>query len=383
MDKTFLEFFAGIGLVRLGLAQRGWRAVWANDIDAKKRLMHQTHFGADETHYHLGDVHEVSAAALPEALLATASFPCTDLSLAGARKGLHGQQSGAFFGFIRVLEQLGERRPPVVMIENVTGFLTSHHGKDFQQAMLALNELGYAVDPLLLDAKWFTPQSRPRLFVVGSRLHDQSDDAAWRLFAPTRLRPTPIVEFVTSHPQIRWSLRDLPEPPMESRDRLADILEDLPDDAPQWWSEKRATYLYDQMSKRHRATADQWIEQAAWSYGTVFRRVRRQDDGAKRSMAELRCDGLAGCLRTPKGGSARQILFKAGFGRYAVRLLTAMECARLMGADEFRIEASLNQALFGFGDAVCATAVAWIAQYYLNPLIESASAPAASTGASV
>ena len=83
-------------------------------------------------------------------------------------------------------------------------------------------------------------------------------------------------------------------------------------------------------------------------------------------MAELRTDGIAGCLRTPRGGSGRQILFKAGHGKYFVRLLTARECARLMGADDFIIDVPLNQALFGFGDAVCVPAIRWIAKNYLN-----------------
>ena len=87
-------------------------------------------------------------------------------------------------------------------------------------------------------------------------------------------------------------------------------------------------------------------------------------------MAELRTDGLAGCLRTPRGGSGRQILFKAGSGRYFIRLITPREAARLMGTDDFKITAPLNQALFGFGDAVCVPVVAWIAEYYLNPVFE-------------
>ena len=86
-------------------------------------------------------------------------------------------------------------------------------------------------------------------------------------------------------------------------------------------------------------------------------------------MAELRTDGIAGCLRTPRGGSARQILIKAGRGKTMVRLLTPRECARLMGADEFAIDAPLNQALFGFGDAVCVPVISWIARNYLNPLV--------------
>ena len=86
-------------------------------------------------------------------------------------------------------------------------------------------------------------------------------------------------------------------------------------------------------------------------------------------MAELRVDGIAGCLRTPRGGSGRQILVKAGFGEFHARLLTPRECARLMGAGDFKISGSLNQALFGFGDAVCVPVIEWIAKHYLNRCI--------------
>ena len=110
------------------------------------------------------------------------------------------------------------------------------------------------------------------------------------------------------------------------------------------------------------------IDGDSWSYGTVFRRVRTRN-GEKRSMAELRTDGVAGCLRTPRGGSGRQILFKAGHGTYHARLLTPRECARLMGAGDYKITVPLNQALFGFGDAVCVPVIEWIAQHYLNPMI--------------
>lgn len=368
-DRTFLEFFAGIGLVRMGLEAKGWRPVWANDIDPQKRGMYDTHFGDANTHFELGDIHDLDADAVPDAHLASASFPCTDLSLAGGRRGLRGEQSSAFFGFLRVLRDMGDRKPSLVLIENVFGFLNSRGGADFREAMLRLNELGYDVDPFVLDAKWFVPQSRPRLFVVGSTISPSGSDN-WALVAsPSRIRPAIITEFIASHPDIRWSARELADPPRNSSKSLEDILEDLPDSAPEWWSRERSDYLYNQMSPRHKAIADAWIAQEKWSYGTVFRRVRTQPDGHKRSMAELRCDGLAGCLRTPKGGSGRQILFKAGYGRYSARLVTPRECAHLMGAADFRMNTPVNQALFGFGDAVCVPAVSWIAENYLNPLL--------------
>ncbi|MGH2503210.1 MAG: hypothetical protein ACRDID_11925, partial [Ktedonobacterales bacterium] len=179
----------------------------------------------------------------------------------------------------------------------------------------------------------------------------------------SELRSQPLIDAIAANSALRWRVRRLPAPPRHDG-RLEEILDDLPDDAPEWWSEQRASYLLSQMSARHRAQADAMIVGEQWRCGAVFRRMRRG-----RSMAELRVDGLAGCLRTPRGGSGRQILFKAGFGRYQVRLLTPREASRLMGAGEFRISGSLNDALFGFGDAVCADAIDWIATYYLDPLI--------------
>lgn len=364
IQKTVAEFFAGIGLMRLGLERAGWRVAFANDIDEDKWRMYRDHFG-DDGSFLLGDVHDLSPSRVPEVSLATASFPCNDLSLAGARKGLAGRQSSAFWGFVKVLSGLGRRRPALVLLENVTGFLTSHGGRDFRDALLALNSLGYSVDAFIVDAARFVPQSRQRLFVVGVQEPSQHLLNETPGFYESEIRPPALAEFILCNPDIGWSLRDLPPLPMRS-ERLEDIVEDLPPDSPHWWSRERAEYLLSQMSPKHRAEADAMIRSPAVSFGTVFRRVRNG-----RSMAELRTDGIAGCLRTPRGGSGRQILFVAGKGRFAVRLLTPRECARLMGAGDFSIKAPLNKALFGFGDAVCVPVIEWIGRNYLNPVFEA------------
>jgi DNA (cytosine-5)-methyltransferase 1 len=361
-EKTVAEFFAGIGLMRLGLEQAGWDVVWANDIDKDKMRMYRGHFTDDVAHFHLGDVHELTSYEIPSVALATASFPCNDLSLAGARRGLAGQHSGAFWGFVNALKEMRDRRPPIVMLENVAGFLTSHDGNDFRDACLALNELGYAVDAFIIDASLFVPQSRQRLFLIGKRRKRNNDRISETpLFYQSQCRPHALADFIFWNPDIRWSLRSLP-PIVAAKTTLRDILECLPANSVYWWSEERAEYLLNQMSEKHRSIADKMIAGKELSYGTVFRRVRHG-----KSMAELRTDGIAGCLRTPRGGSGRQILFVAGKGRYAVRLLTPVECARLMGAGNFKITVPLNQALFGFGDAVCVPVIKWIAENYLTP----------------
>ncbi|HEY7094219.1 MAG TPA: DNA mismatch endonuclease Vsr [Ktedonobacterales bacterium] len=364
-QRTVAEFFAGIGLMRLGLERQGWRVTFANDIDTRKEAMYAAHFQDTQPHFVLGDVHTLAAKDIPDVTLATASFPCTDLSLAGARGGIHVRESSAFWGFTHALEELGERRPPLVLLENVTGFLTSHRGADFRLAMQELNRLGYSVDAFILDAARFVPQSRQRLFVIGVQdaLYEEGT-APLPVPLVSDVRPRALAEYMLAHQDaIRWCVRPLPPMPTSS-ETLADILEDLPPDHPMWWSAERAMYLLNQMSPAHRAVADQMIAGEDWSYGTVFRRMR-----AGRSMAELRTDGVAGCLRTPKGGSAKQILFKAGRGEYHARLMTPHEAARLMGAGDYMISTSLDSAYFGFGDAVCVPVIEWIATHYLNPLV--------------
>jgi len=359
-SRTVTELFAGIGLVRLALEQHNWRVVFANDNDIQKYEMYQDNFGGD--HIDQRDIRLISGQEVPTSALFTASFPCNDLSIAGARSGLGGHHSSMFWELIRILNEMESRRPPIVFLENVFGFLTSHSGKDFETALHALSELGYSCDAFVLDASRFVPQSRVRLFVIAKQEPPSPDSTVHLL--PSTLRPRQLVTFIKEHPEIRWNLRRLPQPP-DRKPKLIDILEKLPEDAPHWWSNARSEYFMNQLSERHLTVATSMISGTKYRYATAFRRIRH-----KRSMAELRSDGIAGCLRTPRGGSGRQILFKAGKGKFSVRLLTARECARLQGVpdEKYKITAPLNKALFGFGDAVCVPVIEWIAQHYLTPL---------------
>jgi len=123
------EFFAGIGLVRLALEGQGWDVVFANDIDPDKAAMYR-HNWPDDDHLVLGDIHNLDPSQIPDCDLFTASFPCNDLSIAGRWEGLNGKESSAFWGFIRILRELGDRRPPLVMHENMVGGLAAITSRD-------------------------------------------------------------------------------------------------------------------------------------------------------------------------------------------------------------------------------------------------------------
>jgi len=362
------EFFAGIGLVRLAFEQHACDVVFANDIDPQKLEIYKENFG--DLDFALGDIHKLNADDIPAADVYTASFPCNDLSIAGAMAGLDGKESSAFWGLISILKSKRNqgKQPKIVLLENVPGFLMSNSGKDLETALVALNDLGYAVDLMIIDAARFVPQSRARLFVVAQLGVPGADPFG---VEPSSARTKPLVDFMLARwKNIRWAVRDLPTVP-HHEPVLPSIIENLPADDAAWWNDERTAYFMNQLSDRHARVAKGMIAGSRYSYATAFRRVRNG-----RSMAELRTDGIAGCLRTPRGGSGRQILFKAGRGIRKVRLLTARECARLQGVpDTYRVTVPLNQALFGFGDAVCVPVVAWLVENYIRPVLESETAP--------
>jgi len=379
-DKTFCEFFAGIGLVRLGLTQHNWKCIYANDISEKKREIYTLNFAGAED-FHLGDVWDSDAVlsrVTSKPFLATASFPCIDLSLAGHGRGFEGEHSSAFFGFSKVVEEMRANRPSVILLENVTGFLTSKEGSDFESAVRCLAELGYWMDVFVLDAKYFVPQSRPRVFVIGVHESYVTQSAEIDLLTHASInrwtrkvksgsksiRPLSLIRLVQSiNLPTGWIAFNVPEPEV-NRSPLSSLI-DL-DEHQEWWDEPAVTKHHHSMSSRHREVIDRMIANEESFVGTIYRRKR---EGTTR--AEVRFDGVAGCLRTPKGGSARQIVIHIHDGNLRMRWMSAREYARLQGAGEFHLVENNIQNLYGFGDAVCVPAVQWIDRWILTPLFEN------------
>ena len=175
---SFYEFFAGGGMARAGLGP-GWTCLFANDVDGRKGLTYQDNWGTGGE-LHIGDVGRLTTSQLPgQADLIWGSFPCQDLSLAGVGAGLNGERSGTFYPFWRVVKALiaEGRGPRIVALENVCGTLTSREGRDFEAICNAFAGAGYRYGALVINARLFVPQSRPRLFVIGVSADVQVDPA--------------------------------------------------------------------------------------------------------------------------------------------------------------------------------------------------------------
>ena len=374
----FYEFFAGAGMAREGLGA-GWRPLFANDIDPVKAAAYA--LNADAAHLRLGDVWSLTPADVPgRADLAWASSPCQDLSLAGRRGGLGAGRSGAFWGFHRLMEALSnqERAPRVLVLENVCGLLSSRGGDDFAALCAALASLGHRFGALEIDAAAWTPQSRPRLFVVAVR--GRADPALTQPGPAAPFHSRRLVEAVAALPEplrrsaLWWRL---PAPPTRNA-ALADVLEGDPRVA--WHTPTQTARLLSLLSPLHaeRLRAGAGVGTGAGRrVGALYRRTR-VEHGRKVQRAEVRLDGLAGCLRTPAGGSSRQFVVVGDGADVRTRPLTAREAARLMGLpDDFRLPASTTAALKVAGDGVSVPAVRWLAAHLLEPLLDRRAAVAA------
>lgn len=371
---TFYEFFAGGGMARAGLGT-GWHCAFSNDFDFKKGVAYQSNWDKDgQTVLKVGDIRKVETTELPGiADLAWASFPCQDLSLAGGGAGLRGERSGTFYPFWEIVKLLiaEDRAPRVVALENVTGTLTSHGGKDFEAICQTFANNGYRYGALVIDAALFVPHSRPRLFVVGVRDDVDFDEA---MVSPGPIEPFHTKGLQAAYDRVnddakgKWLWWNMPTPPHRNT-VFADLIEDKPDSV-QWHSAAETTKLLGQMSPINLAKVEAAKRAGRRMVGAIYKRTR-VEDGVKHQRAEVRFDDLAGCLRTPAGGSSRQVIMVVDGNRIRSRLISSRETARLMGLDEeYVLPKNYNEAYHLTGDGVAVPVVRHLAQHVIEPLLK-------------
>jgi DNA (cytosine-5)-methyltransferase 1 len=371
----FYEFFAGGGMARAGLGD-GWTCLFANDFDHKKSRVYRQNWGDAELK--TADVGSLETSDLPGQPDAVwASFPCQDLSLAGGGAGLKGDRSGTFWPFWRLMKSLiaEDRAPQIIVLENVCGTLTSHSGKDFAAICGAFEQADYRCGAVVIDAALFTPQSRPRLFVIGirgdveipQRLTSNEPVSPWHT---TTLRTA--YDRLPAKARANWIWWNFPEPPAR-RSRFADLIEDEPTSV-DWHTAEETRQLLSMMSDINRAKLEKAKRAGKRMVGTVYKRTRQDEDGYKVQRAEIRFDDVAGCLRTPAGGSSRQLIVVVDGRSVKSRLISSRETARLMGLpDSYELPDNYNEAYHLTGDGVVVPVVRHIARALLEPILASTS----------
>lgn len=362
---TYYEFFAGGGMARMGLGHQ-WQCLFANDIDEKKGKAYAINWGDDELL--IRDVQQVDKTELPgQALLAWASFPCQDLSVAGNGAGLAGERSGTFWGFWKLMQSLSRetRAPEIIVLENVAGAITSEGGRDFISILQALADGGYDFGPLVIDAALFLPQSRPRLFIVavrsdGALLPGSTASCPQKPFHTEALEE--VFDQAPAAIRKRWHWWKLPLPPQRTS-VLADLIEPKPVGV-EWHTPSETKKLLAMMSPVNLRKIEAAQQTGQLAVGALYRRTR---NGEQR--AEVRFDDTAGCLRTPGGGSSRQSVLIVEGQSVRSRLITPREAARLMGLpDKYRLPSSYNDAYHLLGDGLVVPVVSHLAEHLLTPL---------------
>lgn len=366
----FYEFFAGGGMARAGFGS-GWECLFANDFDAKKAASYTANWGADELH--VGDVGMLTSEMLRgSADAAWASFPCQDLSLAGAGAGLRGERSGTFWPFWRLMQSIGKegRAPRLVVLENVCGALTSHHGRDFAAIGDALAGEGYKFGAIVVDAVSFVPQSRPRLFFIGvknveipAELLGQGPSELWH--PPALVAAYDKLSVKTADCWLWWNL----PAPKKRTTTFADIIENEPTGV-DWHTAEQTAKLLGMMSPVNLAKVEAAKKAKRRMIGGVYRRTRFDEAGHKVQRAEVRFDDIAGCLRTPTGGSSRQSVLIVEGQKIRSRLLSPREAVRLMGLpDTYKLPKNYNEAYHLAGDGVVVPVVRFLVDGLLEPIL--------------
>lgn len=374
---NFYEFFAGGGMARAGLGA-GWTCLFANDFDHKKGLSYQANWGTGGE-LHICDVKHVSAEDIPgEADLVWGSFPCQDLSLAGVGAGLKGERSGTFYPFWDIIRGLRAdgRAPKLIALENVCGTLTSRGGKDFEAICQTFSDTGYRFGALVINAVSFLPQSRPRLFMVGVDVGLEIDPALFALgpVEPFHTRGLKIaVDRLTPGLRKEWLWWYIPVP-RRCVSTFASIIEENPISV-SWHPPEETRRILSLMSSINLAKVNAAKRAGRRMVGGVYRRTRRDENGAKTQRAEVRFDDVAGCLRTPSGGSSRQTILVIDGEHVRSRLISARETARLMGlGDDYVLPSNYNQAYHLTGDGVAVPVVRHLAHHLFEPLLGLAKA---------
>lgn len=294
----FIDLFAGIGGIRLAYQNLGGKCVFTSEWNDQAKKTYEANFGEVP----FGDITRINEKEIPDHDILLAGFPCQPFSIAGVSKKnalgkAHGfldeTQGTLFFDIARIIKH---KQPKAFMLENVKNLRSHDKGKTFTVITNTLKELGYSVHAQVLNGKYFVPQHRERIIIVGFRKDIYRDKEGFQF---------------PKLPEASIVFRDILEPLPDSKYTLTDHL----------WK-----YLRDYADK-HKAKGN------GFGFGLT------DLNGISRTLS----------ARYYKDGS--EVLIPQ-MGKNP-RRLTPRECARLQGfPDNFLIPVSDTQAYKQFGNSV-------------------------------
>lgn len=312
---SFVDLFAGIGGFRVALERLGGNCVYSCERDKYARRTYAAWFGHKPESE---DIRSVKPSEIPDHDILAAGFPCQPFSIAGVskKKSLgrpHGfkceDQGNLFFILATIIES---KRPPAVFLENVKNLLSHDGGRTWRVIQDTLEQMNYWVFSKVIDAAGWVPQHRERMCIV--------------CFDKEKFREKPPFEF--------------PEPPLDGRPKLVDILEKDP--ASKYTLSDHLWAYLRSYAERHREKGN------GFGYGIP------DPNGITRTLSARYYKDGSEILIAQAGGSPRR--------------LTPSECARLMGfnPDNYKIVVSDTQAYRQFGNAVVPLVVEAVAQQILK-----------------
>lgn len=374
---TFIELFAGGGLVRAGLGP-GWTCVYANEWSAAKAETYKANYGSSELR--VKDVLKVAPDEFPAAAdLLWASFPCQDHSSAGGRSGFKdGNRGRLVFHVLALLARVAAlgNAPRVIALENVVGLLSADGGNDFERLLTGLVSIGYRVGAMAVDAVHWLPHSRPRVFIVALEagvavppgLTLRRPRGPWYpkvLVRALGAQPPAVARYL-----LWWTL---PQPPPREL-ALQDVVEPFQSAAENWRTPENVAKLLatcrpddlDRLAAARRAGEP--------TYGTAGLKRWDRTKQAGRSLL-VRTDGTISCLMGKPDLHYGQLLRVDG-EHVGIRPFTVREFGALMGVPkDYRMPPTVCRAARLAGEGVAVPVVRWLAAHLLEPLSAAENAP--------
>ena len=314
---TFIDLFAGIGGIRLAYQNIGGKCVYSNEWNKFCQKTYKANFGEVPD----DDITKVDESTIPNHDILVAGFPCQPFSIAGVSKkkslgratGFEDKTQGTlFFDVCRIIKA---KRPKAFMLENVKNLESHDHGNTFKVIRESLDELDYAVFYKVLDGKYYVPQHRERIIIVGfdKRRYGENIDFQFDM-TPNAISP---------------KLADILEPNVDAKYTLSNNL----------WAYLQA------YAAKHKAKGN------GFGYGFGH------PDGITRTLSARYYKDGSEILLEQKGKNPRR--------------LTPRECARLQGfPDTFKIVVSDGQAYKQFGNSVVVPLIQNVAELVYSKMHE-------------